>query len=57
MAIEHSGSCSLPPVAPFTPYEHCQPPHTQRVALPPGFIAEGAESEGSGNKQSPEICH
>ena len=43
---ERTGSVALPPVPPFTPYEHCQQPQTQVVSLPPEFI-EVAESEGS----------
>ena len=54
--IGHTGSVSLPPVPPFTPYEHCQPPHTRRVSLPPEFIGE-AISEGNITKLSPRRCY
>ena len=41
--IEPTSGVSLPPVPPFTPYEHNQPEHRRKVTLPPEFT----EDEGS----------
>jgi len=38
--IEPTSGVSLPPIPPFTPYEHNQPEHRRKVTLPPGFTED-----------------